>query len=406
MSEKTLAVPALPVTLRLAEYLAVAVVVSLPWSTSATSILVVLWLLAVVPMLEIAELRRVVLTPAGGLPLLVVALAVLGMLWADVPWAERYDGVATFAKLAVIPVLMTQFRRVEDPSPVLVGFLLSCGALLLLSWAFVIGGPVDPSYFWTQKQHGIPVKDYISQSAIFTIAVFALIDLALTEWRAGRMARAGAFIAAASLFLANMLYVETSRTTLVVAPVLLLLFGLVRLDWKQSIAVVAVGVIVAAVAYGSSPYLRERAGDIFVFQKANGKETSSGDRLAFWTMSLHAIEAAPVLGSGTGSIREVFERQGSHSALNPHNQFFAVAIQLGIIGLAVLVAMWAAHWLLFLRAPSSWLGLIVVTQNVVSSLFNSHLSDFTHGWIYVFGVGIAAGVAMRPTSLPRSTAEA
>ena len=116
MSEKTLAVPALPATHRLAEYLAVAVVVSLPWSTSATSVLVVLWLLAVVPTLEIGELRRVVLTPAGSLPLLVVALAVLGMLWADVPWAERFDGVAAFAKLAVIPLLITQFRRVEDRS--------------------------------------------------------------------------------------------------------------------------------------------------------------------------------------------------------------------------------------------------------------------------------------------------
>jgi hypothetical protein len=406
MSEKALAAPTLPAMHRIADCLAVAVVVSLPWSTSATSVLAVLWLLAVVPTFEVAELRRVVLTPAGGLPLLVVALAVLGMLWADVPWAERFDGVAAFAKLAVIPLLMTEFRRVEDPSPALVGFLLSCGALLLLSWAFVIGGPVDPHYFWTEKQHGIPVKDYISQSAIFTIAAFALIDLALTDWRAGRTVRAGAFIAAVCLFLANMVYVETSRTTLVVVPVLLLLFGLVRLGWKQTIAAVAAGVIVAAVAYTSSEYLRFRVSDIFVFEQANGKATSSGERLAFWTMSLRAIEAAPVLGSGTGSIREVFERQGSHSAHNPHNQFFAVAIQLGIIGVAVLIAMWAAHWLLLLRAPSGWIGLIVVTQNIVSSFFNSHLSDFTHGWIYVFGVGIAAGVAMRPTSLPRSTAEA
>jgi len=39
--------------------------------------------------------------------------------------------------------------------------------------------------------------------------------------------------------------------------------------------------------------------------------------------------------------------------------------------------------------------LVVVTQNVVSSLFNSHLFDFTQGWIYVFGVGVAGGVVLR-----------
>ena len=36
----------------------------------------------------------------------------------------------------------------------------------------------------------------------------------------------------------------------------------------------------------------------------------------------------------------------------------------------------------------------VAGQNVVSSLFNSHLFDFTHGWIYVVGVGIAAGTLL------------
>jgi O-antigen ligase len=37
----------------------------------------------------------------------------------------------------------------------------------------------------------------------------------------------------------------------------------------------------------------------------------------------------------------------------------------------------------------------VVIENVVSSLFNSHLFDFTQGWLYVFGVGVAGGVVLR-----------
>jgi len=35
---------------------------------------------------------------------------------------------------------------------------------------------------------------------------------------------------------------------------------------------------------------------------------------------------------------------------------------------------------------------MVVIQNIIGSLFNSHLFDFTEGWIYVFGVGIAGGM--------------
>ena len=43
---------------RLADWLLVATAVSLPWSTSATSILAVLWLLALLPSLRWSEMRR------------------------------------------------------------------------------------------------------------------------------------------------------------------------------------------------------------------------------------------------------------------------------------------------------------------------------------------------------------
>ena len=71
-----------------ADVLAVAIAVSLPWSTSATAILVGLWFFALVPVLRWDELRREILTPAGGLPVLLVLLGVAGMLWADVTWLE------------------------------------------------------------------------------------------------------------------------------------------------------------------------------------------------------------------------------------------------------------------------------------------------------------------------------
>ena len=53
---------------RLADWLAVAVAASLPWSTSATGILVALWLLALIPTLNWDDIRRELATPAGGLP--------------------------------------------------------------------------------------------------------------------------------------------------------------------------------------------------------------------------------------------------------------------------------------------------------------------------------------------------
>ncbi|MFX8512252.1 hypothetical protein ABTM04_20305, partial [Acinetobacter baumannii] len=91
----------------------------------------------------------------------------------------------------------------------------------------------------------------------------------------------------------------------------------------------------------------------------------------------------PVIGHGTGSTRGLFERvatpSGQYQASaevvgNPHNQTLNVAVQWGIIGIVILYATWILHGLLF-RGDGlpNWIGLLVVVQNVFTSLFNSHL---------------------------------
>ena len=80
---------------------------------------------------------------------------------------------------------------------------------------------------------------------------------------------------------------------------------------------------------------------------------------------------------------------------NPHNQTLHVAVQWGAIGIVVLYAMWLFHLLLF-RGEGwlSWIGLLVIVQNILGSLFNSHLFDFVEGWMYVLGVGVAGGMTL------------
>ena len=80
---------------------------------------------------------------------------------------------------------------------------------------------------------------------------------------------------------------------------------------------------------------------------------------------------------------------------NPHKQTLNVVVQWGLLGAVVLYGMWLSHLLLFRgEGLVAWIGFVVV-QNVISSLFNSHLFDFHEGWIYVLGVGvgIAGGIS-------------
>ena len=137
---------------------------------------------------------------------------------------------------------------------------------------------------------------------------------------------------------------------------------------------------------------------------------SSGERIEFWKKSVAFVRAAPLIGHGTGSMPSLFMESAAgqtgaagSATTNPHNQTFAVAIQLGLLGAAVLWAMWIAHLLLFRGSGlAEWIGLVVVVQNIVGSLFNSHLFDFAQGWVYVFGVGVAGGTVLQNLGRGRS----
>ncbi len=382
-----------------AEWLAVAVAVSLPWSTTATGILIALWLLAVLPTLDAGGLRRELSTGAGGLPVLLWALAVVGMLWADVTWRDRVAGLSGFHRLLVVPLLLAQFRRSSHGMRVLQGFFISSLGVMLTSWLLAL----IPGLPWRGTDFGVPVKDYIFQSEDFLICAFALLGLAFDKVRPRRWRSIAGLIAVAALFFANIAFVATARSTLLVAPVLLLLLGWRLSGWKGLLVAGLLGCIVATTVSIESPYLHARlTNSINELQayRATDALNSTALHLEFLKKSLLFVESAPLIGHGTGSIPEEFRnaavgQTGAAAVLsvNPHSQIFAIGIQLGLFGIAVLLAMWAAHLMLFRDGGfAAWIGMVVVVQNVVASLFNTHLFDFTQGWLYVFGVGVAGGM--------------
>jgi hypothetical protein len=386
-----------------ADILAVAIAVSLPWSTSATSILAGLWFFTLVPVLRSGELRREILTPAGGLPVLLVLLGIAGMIWADVAWFERWRGLDSFLKLLAIPLLLVQFRHSGRGHWVFVGYLASCIALVVTTSIVMAVPPLAAALL---REDNVIVKNAATQSGEFVICIFGLLYLMIDPRKLRRWPWTLACAAVILVMLANILYFSTGRTALVAIFVLIVLLALKIRDAKTAAIVIGAAIVVAIIAWASSPYLRTRTESLRTeaqqYEKAN-ERTSTGERLEFWKKSAEFMRQAPVIGHGTGSIRALFEKAAvgqtgaaGVAAANPHNQTLAVGIQLGILGITALWAMWFAHLMLCRgNTLAAWIGLVVVAQNVSGSLFNSHIFDFTQGWTYVVGLGVAGGMILR-----------
>lgn len=397
-----------------ADAVAVLLAMSLPWSTSATSILAAVYVIVTLPLVGSDSLKTVRALPAAWLPLALVAFAVVGMAWGDAPLHERLGGLAVLAKLLVMPLFFIHFQRSERATSVIAGYIASCAALLAVSLVPV----AVPALRWLwHRSYGVPVKDYISQSEQFLICGFAALYVAADILKRHRYATALALLVLAALFLFDIAYVASARTAFVIFPVLVLLLGLRLFGWKGLLGALAIGAVAVTLVWMSSPYLRHRTTSVeteISQYRADNLQTSSGERLDFWKKSLRFIAAAPVIGNGTGSIPGQFRKAvvgstgvSAEATTNPHNQTLAVGIQLGVVGIALLWAMWIAHLLLF-RPPGfvSWFGLVVVAGNIVGSLFNSHLSDFTQGWMYVVLTGVAGGAVLRMRARPDSSGEA
>jgi len=389
-----------------ADAFAVLTAFSLPWSTSLVGIFSACWLGSAALIVDYPAYFRSLRQPVCALPFALFALAAIGTLWSTAPWNERVHGLGPALKLLFLPGLFHYFERSNRGMWVFVAFLASCTLMMVMSWLVLFEPGI--SLQQDRPQRGIFVKNYIAQSQEFALCALALAYPISKLLRDRRIWPALSLVAVALGLVFTMIFVVVSRTAMVAMPILLAVFAVLYLRWRTNAMIFAACALLAGLAWLSSPQLRTTI-DSFYSQyelyKDNDTPTSLGLRLEFWQKSLHFVREAPLVGHGTGSTRKLFEQAaiGSSDSLasgnvidNPHNQTLNVAVQWGVIGVFVLWAMWISHLLLF-RGDGfvAWIGFLVVMQNMLTSLFNSHIFDFHEGWMYVIGVGVAGGMMMR-----------
>jgi putative inorganic carbon (HCO3(-)) transporter len=115
---------------------------------------------------------------------------------------------------------------------------------------------------------------------------------------------------------------------------MLVVFGLIRLDWKVP---VILAILFGSVLLGMS--YSNRFADMVVTLENPLAQQSMRERFDIWNESLRIVKDKPLLGIGlkTYGLHQVAEKYHLTSASHAHNMFLNVATELGLVGLTTVV---------------------------------------------------------------------
>lgn len=380
----------------------------LPISTSGQAIAVSIFVVLALLTLDRERFNATMRMPAAYLPVLLFALLVIGTLWSIQPIGPALKWVEPYAKLLLIPLVMASMISPREALQIGYGFLAACLILLALSWLSFLW-PAGP-WGWF-KSPGVPVKDNAVQSGCFALCAFGLAIAAVRTWSQGERRRALAAAMLALLFFADIFFIFVSKTGLLIAMALLGLLLIHCGNWRRAGLIAVPALLLVAIALWASAPAQRRLTQFSVDVSSSEaasvisspESVSTAARMDFWTKAVGFIGQAPLFGHGTGSIKPLYQSMEAsapspygEATPDPHNQFFHVVLQVGLVGGALLLAMWIAHgWMFLGGGVAGILGQAIVLQNVIGSLFNSHLITVTQGMLYCLAVGLLGAVVRR-----------
>ncbi len=369
-----------------AKWLVVAAAFSVPlpaaWISVTTGLFLLAWGLAG----QFAQRwQRIREHRVAAISLMLFAWMGISMAWSPAPLRPSADDWWHYRELLLIPLAISVIDDAIWCRRILKGFLYGfCIALVVsfLRWFGVLHdmGGVGP-YAGFGGHTGF--------STMLAFVSFACLWLA-REWPARRWA----WYALGIVCVGNLFFINTGRTGHFIFLALLPLAAYSRFRLKG----VALGILAACVAaaalYAVSPRVKARTdqmlSDAHKFEQGDVK-TNDGLRVGFWKNAVVLIERHVVVGGGMGSFRPEFRllaeskgQSGDQITPNPHNEYLLVWSQTGLVGLALLVWLWAAQWrrgrTLGLNERYLTHGLLVAM--IVGDSFNSFILDNLEGHFY------------------------
>lgn len=367
-------------------FLVILLAFTLPLSISLTDVLFIL----VIAVNFIAgewhkKLNLIFHNPTAVFCLIFFALFVVSLFYTTAPIHEALIGIRKYDKLLFLALLIPAFTDEKCRVQAINAFIVAATLMLFLSYLKVMG-----IIHWYDQQYGhlAVFISHIDFNFIMAFAAYLIMLKILTAARHHRYLLAILLI----FYIYHILFLDDGRTGYFIFGGLVLLLCIQKIgSWKGIlIACVSIALLVGSAFVFSNTFkgrVQEIFSDIKVYQQ--NQDTSVGLRLTFYKNCLYLIKEHPILGTGVGSFKTEYSNiKPTPSTVpgTPHNEYLFVGVQLGIVGILMLIGLFGLQLWYSRLLPKNerFITQAVVVSIALGCLANSFLALSILGHFYAY----------------------
>jgi len=324
--------------------------------------------------------------------ILLFLLYAAGTIWSIVPMDEALKGLKKYNELWYIALLMPLFNTEKRKNIGVSIFLSSMGLILAIVYVLYFE-LTQEARFQVNENHALAItvdggfRTHIITNILMSFFVFITAHRMIMRRRVEKISYGILFL----LSINYALFISTGTTGQILT---IALFSLLLLQHFGKKGFLLIPITIAL--FIGTGYLNKQSSVHHAINKIQkGMETShssAGQRLEYLKNSIYLIQEKPWIGAGTGSIEQRYaqipkNRIETHLTSNPHNEYAATGLQLGItgiIGLLSLFLLMVYYSFQITSLENRFLAQGIITLMAVGSLGNSLLMDSGEGYFWCF----------------------
>lgn len=326
------------------------------------------------------ELGNVIRRPYVMACLILFILLIIGASYTSVPAARVIWMLEKKREFLFVPLLFSVCLIPRARHALLSGFGLGVLVSVLVS---ILSALLDRPWMKAVRGDWAVFQTHTYHNYFVSLVICAL----LCYWLSGKLDRRAKWFAGIvmALGIVDVLFLVSGRTGQLI---LLFLIALPLLLWRWRtglLATLAGALIVVPALLFFSHSIRngvdQAQSDLSGYEHGQS-QTSVGLRLDFYRTSLRLIAEKPLLGHGTGSFVQEYQRvsgwtEGDRAAKNPHNDYFWFGVELGLVGVLALIGIMVGVLVEArgLAAPERWMAICLSLSMGMATLANSFFMD-------------------------------